>query len=145
MPIRVNTGHNGQEKTQIQQLRYELRHMGRLLRLMPLSIFDRPVGARSAWPDFHQQTRGMLSATRTPIRPKLTPAQVTMVEEWLSLLMRLETDERRIVLARATGIPWRRLEDMDGRSHTTLRKVEESGLRQLILLHNRSHGTPHGN
>ena len=132
MHKRVTTGHNGQEKQQIKALRAQLRAMGRLLRLLPLSIFDRPAGARSAWPNFHQQSWGMMSSKRTPIRPKLTPEQVTWVEDWLTHLMRLQTDERRIVLARATGIPGRKLEDMDGRSHTTLRKVEEAGLRRLL-------------
>ena len=133
MHIRVTTGQNGQEKLHIKQLRAELRRVGRLLRLLPLSIFDRPAGARSAWPDFHQGKAGMMSPTRAPIRPKLTPEQITLVDGWLSRMMQLKGDERRIVLARATGIPWRRLEDMDGRSHTTLRKVEEAGLRQLLL------------
>jgi hypothetical protein len=32
-------------------------------------------------------------------------------------------EQRRIVWARACNIPWRRLEDMDGRSHVTLRKI----------------------
>ena len=126
------TAQNGQDKAELTQLRGELRQMGRWLALMPLSVFDRPAGARSAWPDCHQQKTPTVSQFRAPIRPKLTPQQITLVQDWLVRIMRLEVDKRRIVLARATGIPWRRLEDMDGRSHTTLRKLEEAGLRQLL-------------
>lgn len=130
----MTTGQNGQDKSSIKALRSELRRVGRLLTLLPLSVFDRPAGARSAWPDFHQQKTPSVSHSRAPLRPKLTPEQVSLVESWLARIMRLNEDERRIVLARATGIPWRKLEDMDGRSHTTLRKLEEAGLQRLLQL-----------
>jgi hypothetical protein len=46
-------------------------------------------------------------------------------------LLWLEDAPRRIVWARASGIPWRRLEDLDGRSHTTLRRVEGEALAAI--------------
>jgi hypothetical protein len=46
--------------------------------------------------------------------------------------MTLDEQSRRIVMARAMGVPWRRLEEMDGRSHTTLRKVETSALISMM-------------
>ncbi len=46
---------------------------------------------------------------------------------------------RKIVWARACRVPWRRLEDMDGRSHTTLRKVQAEGIEAILRWLNRSH------
>lgn len=50
---------------------------------------------------------------------------------WLVALANLPEDERRIAMARACGIPWQRLEEMDGRSHTALRKIEAKALQSL--------------
>lgn len=70
---------------------------------------------------------------RRPVRIKATPQQIALMEHWLDLMLVLDDDCRRIVMARACRIPWRRLEEMDGRSHTTLRKVERRGLEVLAL------------
>ena len=50
---------------------------------------------------------------------------------WLIALGDLPEDEWRIAMAWACGIPWRRLEEIDGRSHTTLRKIEARALHSL--------------
>ena len=70
---------------------------------------------------------------RRPVRAKATPQKIAMMEYWLDLMLMLDDDCRRIVMARACRITWRRLEEMDGRSHTTLRKVERRGLEVLAL------------
>ena len=53
---------------------------------------------------------------------------------WLIALSILPEDERRIVMTRACGIPWLRLEEIDGRGHTTLRKIEANALQRLGAL-----------
>jgi hypothetical protein len=49
--------------------------------------------------------------------------------QWLSLVETI--DARKIVLARALGCTWRRLEDLDGRSAVTLRKVHREALAEI--------------
>ena len=66
------------------------------------------------------------------------------MEQCLDRIMALDLSSRRIVLARAAGIPWRRLEEMDGRSHTTLRKVEVSALLKLIAIEGAKTGADRG-
>ena len=49
----------------------------------------------------------------------------------LAWLLWLDRDERRIVFARALGVPWRRLEDQDGRSERTLRSRHRDALEAI--------------
>ena len=51
---------------------------------------------------------------------------------WVDCILKLDEESRRIVMARAAGISWRRLEEIDGRSHTTLRKVEKTALFSML-------------
>ena len=63
---------------------------------------------------------------------KPTPKQITHMQFWIYQILTLDEEKRRIVMARAAGIPWRRLEEIDGRSHTTLRKIEKTALNGMI-------------
>ena len=119
--------------TKIDQVRDALMKAMLILRMMPLSYQDAPSRMRSQWPEFNRGPEQGGGVMRRPVRAKATPQQITQMEYWLDLLLVLDEDSRRIVMARACRIPWRRLEEIDGRSHTTLRKVERRGLEVLAL------------
>ena len=113
------------------EVRENLREAMATLRSLPLQGRDRPKKIASAWVEFQQISFLSSSSYRKPVRPQATPEKISHMNSWLDAVLRLPDQHRRIVMARACGIPWRRLEEIDGRSHTTLRKVETLGLTML--------------
>ena len=113
-----------------QDIQQQLRQTMTTLRLMPLTARDRPNIPKSSWGDFKQIASLSSSRYRTPLQRKASPKEISEMDFWLIALSSLPEDERRIVMARACGIPWRRLEEIDGRSHTTLRKIEANALQR---------------
>lgn len=124
--------HKGRFEHEIDRLRQDIRMMGRVLAVLPINGRDRPSGARASWPDFHQDRHNFTAKYRYKSAFKPSPREITQADHLLQQVMRLDEEARRIVMARAMGVPWRRLEEMDGRSHTTLRKIEASALLTLI-------------
>ena len=122
------------ETTNLDEVRDHLQNALATLKLMPLDRLDRPLRTKSSWGDFHQAAVLSMASHRRPVRRKLSPEEINHIDQWLDALLDLPEDERRIVVARACRIPWRRLEEMDGRSHTTLRKVERLGLDKLCAI-----------
>ena len=115
---------------EIDKVRRHLASAMYVLKIIPLSPRERPSKLKALWPNYSET--GVYSTTRRAMRPKATPQQIKEMEYWLlRVLDELDLESRRIVLARAQGIPWRRLEEMDGRSHTTLRKIEGKALAIL--------------
>lgn len=113
-------------------VRTRLAEASTVLRAMAISCRDRPVGVVAHWPDVVRQ--GFEAYGYAPVRvrpPAPTPAAISRADAAVPWLLWLDATARRIVWARASGIPWRRLEDMDGRSHTTLRRVEREGLGEI--------------
>ncbi len=101
------------------------------LKILPIEDGDRPAKIKSAWPAYNQISAMSTGGERRAMRLKATPKQVSHMYYWLDAAMEIDEDWRRVVLARACRIPWRRLEEIDGRSHTTLRKIENSALATL--------------
>ena len=130
-PMNQKYNHQLTERELVKAIREELRQMGKVLATLPLNSRDRPGRARSAWPEFHQESVMVSAQYRRKSIAKPSPQAISCADMWLQLVMRLPTDARRIVMARASGISWRRLEEIDGRSHTTLRKVEYKALLDL--------------
>ncbi|MAI00198.1 MAG: hypothetical protein CBD43_03165 [Gammaproteobacteria bacterium TMED183] len=131
------------QKQAISDIRIKLVEAVRIMKVMPLSERDRPSGVKSRWVSF--DNRGDASTKRhqkVQITPQ--PREIDRMEQCLDRIMALDLSSRRIVLARAAGIPWRRLEEMDGRSHTTLRKVEVSALLKLIAIEGAKTGADRG-
>jgi len=84
------------------------------------------------WPDVVQTSvYSFGGASRRGTRAAPSPKSIDRMERVLVWLMACDGDARPIVWARACGIPWRYLEDVDGRSHVTLRKVHGRGLRDI--------------
>jgi hypothetical protein len=80
------------------------------------------------WPDVVQTSVHSFGSARFSNRLAApSPRAIDRMERVLGWLFHCDDDSRRIVWARACGVPWRRLEDVDGRSHMTLRKVCDRG------------------
>ena len=97
-----------------QDIQQQLRQTMTTLRLLPLNARDRPNMPKSSWGEFKQIAMLSSPQYRTPIRRKATPQEISKMDFWLIALGDLPEDERRIALARACGIPWRRLSWMRG-------------------------------
>jgi hypothetical protein len=100
-----------------------------VLRALSLGARDRPLRLVSRWPDVVRQGFDAYGYSSPRLRPPApSPAAVSRADQSVLWLLWLDGEQRRVVWARAMGIAWRRLEDMDGRSHTTLRRVERDAI-----------------
>lgn len=90
----------------------------------------------SSWPEVVRDSVSLLAASDSAGRRSSPPSPqaIDRMDRTLSWLLSCDEEARRLVWARATGISWRRLEDMDGRSHVTLRKIVARGHDQIRVL-----------
>jgi hypothetical protein len=101
------------------EVRARLKEAAAVLRALALGLRDRPAGLMAHWPDVVRQGFEAYGYDSVRLRPPApSPAAVSRADAAVLWLLWLEDAPRRIAWARASGIPWRRLEDMDGRSHT---------------------------
>lgn len=131
-------GNAKSEEISDERLRESLRLAMETLKLLPMKMGDKPIPVTSSWGEFNQQNRMADLKLRKPLKRKPNPKEISVMNFWLDQLQRLPPQNRRIVMARACGYPWRRLEEIDGRSHTTLRKIEQAGLSILRANMNKS-------
>lgn len=111
-------------------LRVSLEEAAATVRALPRAFRSARL---TAWPEVVQDTVSLMSASeggRTR-PPAPSPRAIDRMDKVLVWLLACEPAERRILWARACRIPWRRLEDLDGRSHTTLRQVAGGGLDRI--------------
>lgn len=102
------------------------------LRALRLGARDRPQATLARWPDVVHQAMLAYGWSAARVRPPAPPpAAIDRLDETLSWLWPLAADERRLVMARAFRLPWRRIEDLDGRSERTLRNVHARVLRAI--------------
>lgn len=85
----------------------------------------------SAWPDVVRNSHSLESATGRTRPAAPSPAAIDRLDESLAWMFACDPEQRKIVWARACGVPWRKLEDIDGRSHVTLRRIEDRGLAAI--------------
>lgn len=115
------------------EIEARLEEAAKTLVALKLTIRDIPSRQMVRWPDV---VRGSLDAYGfTPQRPRVaapSPAAIDRADETVAWLLWMDGEQRRIVWARACKIAWRKLEDLDGRSHTTLRKVRTAGLDAIL-------------
>lgn len=118
--------------TSLSTVESALKQAAQTLRSLPHKTF---AGYASYWPDVVRSTPESWLArpyqNNTP--HKSTPREISAMDEVLNWLFILTPEERRIVWARACSISWRALEDHDGRSHVTLRKIHRRGLASIAL------------
>lgn len=121
-------------------LRVLLEEAADTLRRLPRAIAKPRLGS---WPEVVRESVPLIATETTEGRGRLappTPGAIDRMDVVLVWLLACDSDARRMVWARACRIPWRRLEDQDGRSHVTLRKVVNRGLDQIrrhLLAHPR--------
>lgn len=111
-------------------LRLYLADAAASLRALPLATRRARL---SSWPPVVRDTVSLLAPV-PGARNRLAapaPAAIDRMDEVLSWLLACTVEERRILWARACRVPWRKLEDLDGRSHTTLRAVAAQGLERI--------------
>jgi hypothetical protein len=102
------------------------------LRGLRLTNRDRPSSALTHWPDVVHQAILAYGWTGARVRPPApSPDAIDRLDTTLAWLWPLADDERRIVMARAFRLPWRRIEDLDGRSERTLRAVHTRVLGRI--------------
>jgi hypothetical protein len=121
-----------QDEPDLEETKARMTEAADALRRLSMHVL-KPSGLRAQWPDIVHRVEEAYgwSAERTrPARP--TPAQITRMDEAIGWLLWLKEDERKVVWARATGMSWRRIEDMDGRSTRTLQNLFASALRRIL-------------
>jgi hypothetical protein len=100
-----------------------------LKRLPPGTVRQR----MSGWPDVVRQAAEAYGYGAATTRlAAASPAAISRLDETLAWLFHLDIESRRIAWARASGVPWRKLEDVDGRSHVTLRRVHDRAIRAIL-------------
>lgn len=86
----------------------------------------------SSWPDVVRSVYEAYGYDTVTLRASPpSAAAISRLDNILAALLRLDAAERRLLWARACDIPWRRLEDMDGRSSVTLRKYYKNALVKM--------------
>lgn len=110
-----------------------LREAADTLRRLPRGVAKPRL---SSWPEVVRDSVSLLAAADgAGLRPPPpSPQAIDRMDRTLVWLLSCDEEARRLVWARATGISWRRLEDMDGRSHVTLRKIVARGHDQIRAL-----------
>lgn len=112
------------------EVRLALEEAAETLRRLPTGL-RRP--RLTSWPEVVRDSAGLLGPSAEG-RPRLaapTPGAIDRMDRALTWLLACDGEARRLVWARACRVPWRRLEDLDGRSHVTLRKIVARGHGQI--------------
>jgi hypothetical protein len=94
------------------EVKGRLAEAAQVLRGLSLGNRDFPVRLAASWPDVVRQGIGAYGYVASSRRPP-PPAAISRADEAILWLIWLDDEARRIVWARASKIPWRRLEDMD--------------------------------
>lgn len=110
-----------------------LREAADTLRRLPRGL-ARP--RMSSWPEVVRDSASLLAGSEASTRrvSPPSPQAIDRMDRTLAWLLTCDEGARRLVWARAMGISWRRLEDMDGRSHVTLRKIVARGHDRIRVL-----------
>jgi len=89
----------------------------------------------SSWPEVVRDCVSLLAPGESGRRNRIPPSPqaIDRMDRTLAWLLACDDEARRLVWARANRIPWRKLEDIDGRSHVTLRKIVARGHDQMRL------------
>ncbi|MEE8124139.1 MAG: DUF6362 family protein [Alphaproteobacteria bacterium] len=118
-----------------EEVRMRLEEAAETLKALRLSLRDVPSRRVTRWPDVVNDAVEAYGYGQAHVRPAApSPAKISRADEAVQWLFWLSDEQRKIVWARACRITWRRLEDLDGRSHSALRKVFGAGI-DVILKH----------
>lgn len=86
----------------------------------------------TSWPEIVQKSAEHYASTPNFIKPAAPePSAIDRLDFVLDALVTVNDVERRLLWARASKISWRKLEQYENLSHTTLRKFYKTGLDKL--------------
>lgn len=100
----------------------------RVIRLLPAPRRTRPQGLHAAWPDVVRKAseaygfHGLVTRPATPLA-----AEIKLADEAVVWLFFLDGRSSSVVWARANGATWRVLEDLDGASTWTIKRICREG------------------
>lgn len=108
---------------------YQLAEAASTIKALRLSSRDFPSNKATYWPDVVRDAMEAYGYDAPKFSRETPSAEaITRMDRALRWLLWIDQDQRRIAWARAEGIPWRKLEDWDGRSRTTLQKVHNEAI-----------------
>ena len=119
----------------IAMVKARLREAAATLKRMHLERWDYPSQRTAWWPDVVRQVSDAYGYQDTHMaRSVPPPGAIDRMEEVIRWLLWLEDGDgdRKLVWARAEQITWRQLEDADGRSRETLRKIHDKALAVIV-------------
>ena len=137
------------------EIKTRLAEAADVMKRLRAAKYTTPPGYVSSWPEVARDTWEALRLDHAAGRPAPPHGQeIDRMDEALGWIERIgddweidrlvrrhrhrradaeraAIDRRRIVWARACRVSWRRLEDRDGRSRTTLHKIQRDGLAAI--------------
>jgi hypothetical protein len=114
-----------------------LRQAAITISALPVSSQDRPLKMRSAWPEFIQKTHPFMQQKGRKISIVPHPDEIDKASEILDSLNKLSPDRRRLVWARACGVPWAALQLRYHASRTHLNMRYKKALAEFLQIHRR--------
>ena len=115
-------------KAAFEDVKARLREAGQTMWRLRESGWSVPEEMKARWPAFVSDYPDTDKVTRPPVSSQA----IDRMDEAFGWVLWLEDGVRQIVLARACGTTWRRLEDKDGRSRETLRKLHDEALATIV-------------
>lgn len=112
-------------------LKTRLEAAARTLSRLPRSHMDRPGRSQSGWPDMQRTARLLVSCTRTPSPARPSPQAIDDMYCILEALYTLSPAARKLLWARACGLPWAQLQLRFGGSRTHLNRRYRLALAAL--------------
>ena len=117
----------------IAMVKARLREAAATLKRMHLERWDYPSQRTAWWPDVVRQVSDAYGYQDTHMaRSVPAPGAIDSMEEVIRWLLWLEDGDRKLVWLRAERVTWRQLEDTDGRSRETLRKMYDKALAVIV-------------
>ena len=98
---------------------------------LPRSYLDRPGRPQSGWPEMQRTARLCVDGTRAPGRPVPSPRAIDDMNQVIDALYSLSPAARRLLWARACGLPWAQLQIRLGGSRTHLNRRYRLALTSL--------------
>lgn len=119
------------------QVEYWLLDAAQTLRAMKLSGRDFPSQRATYWPEVvHSSVEAYGWESAGMRRPAPAADKIDKMDAAISWLLLLTGDERRVVWARCSAgykrMPWRYMEDIDGRSGKTLKGIYDGALNRIV-------------
>ena len=122
------------------KVKERLRDAAQTIRRLRSGPNLRPAGFRSSLPDYVKEAVESYGYSTTTVRPAIpSPREIDQMDEafdWLPMIA--DSDQRRLVLARAFGVRWAVLRTrFDMRSIRRLQQLHDKGLAEIALTLNR--------